>query len=83
MAAKCGGCGKRWNSMGQAHCATCHEQFNSTAAFDRHREGPFADRSCIPVERFGEPYGKAAKPRLLRTSRADGDVWVTSLREAL
>jgi len=32
------------------------------------------------VKRFGEPFGKAVKPRLVLTHRADGAVWVTALR---
>jgi hypothetical protein len=33
----CLGCGKTWTGHRRAHCATCHENFSSTSAFDRHR----------------------------------------------
>lgn len=32
----CRGCGRRWNSPTQAHCAACHSHFGSASAFDRH-----------------------------------------------
>jgi hypothetical protein len=28
-------------------CPTCFTVFNSTAAFDKHRVGPFTDRKCL------------------------------------
>lgn len=64
--------------MGQAHCAACHEHFNSTAAFDRHRK----DFACLPVSSFALPM-KNGLPRLVRAQRADGEVWVTALREVV
>ena len=74
---RCGYCKYEWNALGQAHCSTCHEHFNSTAAFDRHRK----DFECIPVADFDKPHGKQGLPLLVRTVRADGNVWVTALRE--
>ena len=82
MSGRCGSCKRTWNANGQAHCRSCHEQFNSDAAFDRHREGDADNRECVPVARFSEPFGKAQTPRLVQTARADGPVWVTALREA-
>ena len=76
---RCGTCGHEWNALGQAHCGGpkgCHEQFNSTAAFDRHRR----DFECIPVSDFAKPM-KNGQARLVRAQRASGDVWVTALRE--
>jgi hypothetical protein len=32
----CAGCGRRWNALGQAHCAQCHAHFGSDTAFDLH-----------------------------------------------
>ena len=85
--AGCGGCDRVWSGNAQAHCSTCHEHFGSDSAADRHSEGRYDvprghpdERRCIPVERFGELIGKAQKPRLVLTQRADGPVWVTALR---
>jgi len=74
---RCGGCLREWSPLGQAHCATCHEQFNSTAAFDRHRR----DFECVSVAEFGKPHGKAAKPLLVRVERSEGPVWATAAYE--
>ena len=77
----CHNCGRTWNALGQAHCKECHEQFNSTAAFDRHRTGKPEMRECIPVAQFATLNEKTGLPLLVSTMRADGDVWVTALRE--
>jgi hypothetical protein len=77
VSGRCGHCLREWAPLGQAHCASCHEQFNSTAAFDRHRRG----FECIPAELFGEPQ-KNGLPLLVKARRADGEVWVTALRES-
>lgn len=76
MSGRCGGCKKQWGALGQAHCASCHEHFNSDAAFDRHRR----DFECIPAELFGAPQ-KNGRPLLVKAQRADGEVWVTALQE--
>ena len=86
---RCGVCGFEWSAAGQAHCKGsrsedgCHQQFNSTAAFDRHRTGA-PDWGCIPVERFGDPMvkrdGSLGLPRLVLAARKSGDVWATALR---
>lgn len=85
MKIRCQDCGREWTALGQAHCAACHEHFNSDYAFDRHREGVFAapgqfrgDRRCIPVERLTEPYGKAKRPRLMRSGTTSHPVWITA-----
>lgn len=90
----CYDCGLDWTASGQAHCRSCHEQFNSTAAFDRHRAGTFAGtdttadqygRYCIPVSEFGTPVAKRdgsfGPPLLVLAAREHGDVWVTALRD--
>lgn len=33
----CKGCGREWGGHREAHCATCHQHFGSTSAFDRHQ----------------------------------------------
>lgn len=82
---RCGKCKREWNAGGQAHCASCPEQFNSTAAFDKHRVGEFAtlngpgDRRCLSVAEISAPSEKTGRPRLVRAQRADGEVWVTGL----
>ena len=73
---RCGKCKHEWNALGQAHCSECHEHFNSTAAFDRHRK----DFECVAVEKFAEPQ-KNGLPLLVRAQRTDGEVWVTALRD--
>lgn len=81
-AGMCGGCKRKWRALGQAHCRECHEHFNSTAAFDRHREGSVEEgRYCVRVEDYATPYRKTGLPRLVRSLRADGEVWVTALRD--
>lgn len=92
MTISCDGCGLEWTAQGQAHCKGsrsepgCHQHFNSTAAFDRHRTGEFGkDRRCIPVSEFGNPVrrkdGSSGPPLLVKTSRNGVDVWVTALRD--
>lgn len=75
---RCGICKFEWTAMGQAHCATCHTQFNSDAAFDRHRK----DFKCIPVEDFGKLMlrrdGTPGQPLLVLTERG---VWATARRD--
>lgn len=73
MSGRCGGCAREWSAGGQAHCANCHEQFNSTTAFDRHR----LDFACLSLAAFCEPTGKSGKPRLVRLERPNGAVWAT------
>lgn len=73
---RCGKCLREWDGHGQAHCASSHEHFNSTAAFDRHRKG----FECIAVELFAQPQ-RNGSPLLVKAQRADGEVWVTALRE--
>ena len=49
-----GECGKSWTGLRRAHCASCHETFNSDYAAEQHRTGSFGpggDRHCLtPVE---------------------------------
>jgi hypothetical protein len=33
------GCGRTWTSLTECHCRTCHRQFTSVTAFDRHQPG--------------------------------------------
>lgn len=35
----CSSCGEMWTGLDRCHCTDCHETFNSTSAFDRHRRG--------------------------------------------
>jgi hypothetical protein len=73
----CPKCGRTWNGSSACHCAGCCEHFGSLSAFDRHR----VDFECLPVALFSAPFGKHGVARLVRSQRASGDVWVTSLRE--
>jgi hypothetical protein len=34
----CLACGKTWTGHKRCHCASCHENFSSVSAFDRHRQ---------------------------------------------
>jgi hypothetical protein len=45
---KCG-CGARWSSARQCHCAACHETFSTPSNFDRHRR----DFQCINPAQVG------------------------------
>lgn len=31
----------------RCRCGACGEAFNSTYAFDKHRQGPYTDRRCL------------------------------------
>jgi len=45
----------------KAHCRSCGRHFTSTSAFDRHRTGPWDDRSCADpssVDRLYEYEGE-------------------------
>jgi hypothetical protein len=44
--ASCGGCGRRWDGLSQAHCARCHNHFSSVNNFDAHRR----DGGCRPPQ---------------------------------
>ena len=35
--ASCAGCSRRWYSLVQGHCPTCHRQFSNVRSFDQHR----------------------------------------------
>lgn len=35
------------------HCRSCGGHFSSLAAFDKHRTGPYSDRSCTEPETVG------------------------------
>lgn len=50
-------------------CPTCALYFNSTAAFDKHRTGPFSDRRCLTVDEM------AAKGM----AKNSAGYWVTAL----
>lgn len=88
----CKDCGREWTGKAEGHCAYCHEQFSSYAAYDRHlvtrnvtvqtRRGPAEDQQvrCRPVEDFTKPM-RNGKPRLVAVQRASGRVWVTALRD--
>lgn len=58
-------CGRPQPGVGWSHCSTCHEDFNSDAAFDMHRTGRFGiDRRCkTPDEmhRAGQERNKAGR----------------------
>lgn len=73
----CPKCHRKWTGSSTCHCAACCEHFGSLSAFDRHR----VDFQCMPVEQFPAPFGKRGVARLVRSPRASGDVWVTSLRD--
>ena len=74
---RCPDCKREWTTFGEAHCASCHEHFGSDYAFDRHRT---ADFTCVPVEDFGTPRGKAQKPLLVQIERASGVCWVSEVQ---
>lgn len=78
--ARCGTCERAWSAAAQAHCVSCHEQFNSVTAFDRHRTGPADARRCIPVKRFAAPHGKPREPLHVRTGTEGRSAWATALR---
>ena len=63
---------KRKLGSNRCQCAVCHEYFNSTAAFDKHRTGDYGtDRRCRTPFEMTEA-GMAVSQR---------GWWVTSLRE--
>lgn len=53
----------------RCQCTVCGEYFNSTHAFEKHRYGPYEDRSCMsPEEMLSKGWGKNSK-----------GFWVTAL----
>lgn len=42
---RCGRCGATWAGGDRAHCAACHETWDSTDLFDQHRQD---DRGIRP-----------------------------------
>jgi hypothetical protein len=63
------GCGRTWTSLTECHCRTCHRQFTSVTAFDRHQPGRYRcpDPDAL-LERNGDP-------TLRRIDRSGGDTW--------
>ena len=60
---RCRDCGLRWQSPAQAHCAACHRQFGSSAAFGRHQrtddEGcPWCSDPSEMLTKRGDPVFK-------------------------
>jgi hypothetical protein len=45
----CQTCGKDWTGFKRCHCATCHLNFTSLSAFDKHRK----DFKCLDPARRG------------------------------
>lgn len=48
-----GECGKSWNGVGRAHCAGCHETFNTDGGAEQHRKGPMSARRCVDPATLG------------------------------
>jgi len=44
--ARCLRCGESWTGFTTAHCSACHQTFAGAQAFDAHRVGTHAKRSC-------------------------------------
>lgn len=72
-------CGRGWDGLTQAHCATCHRHFGSVAAFDMHRQGSADDRFCADPEIIvrGEDSKHAGRPRLRAAESPHGVVWIS------
>jgi hypothetical protein len=34
----------------RCRCSGCGEYFTTTSTFDRHRKGPYTDRTCLSVD---------------------------------
>jgi hypothetical protein len=49
----CTACGAVWRAPGAAHCTSCHEQFASVTAFDRHRGARGEHGHCVPPAEAG------------------------------
>lgn len=62
----CGVCGRRWAGRRECHCPSCHLQFGSPSAFERH----VSSRGCVPAASF------AATAVLRPQNRLFGVVWV-------
>lgn len=64
----CARCDSRWSGTRTSHCGGCHLTFTGLTAFDAHRTGTHAKRSCLDPaalldeneksDRFGEPIFK-------------------------
>lgn len=69
----CGDCGRYWNALGEAHCASCCEHFTSDSAFDRHLASPTDERCCFLPGEIRDKRGRAA---FVLTSRASRPTWM-------
>jgi len=79
VSARCG-CGRRWESLTEAHCAAvgCHCHFGSVAAFDVHRVGGQRVNPASLAVRSGPRRGESV---LRPVERGGRETWV-SAREA-
>ena len=76
----CPRCDRRWTGQSEAHCPTCHLQFGSTSAFDRHRTGRDEARHCMTEDEMALPREKSGKPTLVPILRHGAIYWVSEAR---
>jgi hypothetical protein len=50
---QCARCGSVWTGFSAAHCSACHQTFAGIDAFDAHRVGTHAKRSCADPATVG------------------------------
>jgi len=62
----CGRCARRWTSLVEAHCPSCHRHFSTAAGFDMHRR----EGACV------DPVTLSGRRSMHVVDRVDGAVWV-------
>lgn len=66
-------CGRRWESLTQCHCPTCHRQFGGITGFDAHRvTNGRGERMCLNPARAQRRDGA---PMFEASDETFGTVW--------
>lgn len=70
-------CGRRWDSLSQCHCPTCHRQFAGISGFDKHRVAAGRDKFGALKECSNPATARDGKGRRLFVAKREacGTVW--------
>lgn len=71
----CRECGRRWKSVAEGHCASCHFHFRGTA-FNDHQSFTEYGEDCLPPEKWqNRTKGDTAPQQLVATQTEFGVTW--------
>lgn len=68
-------CGRRWTSLVQCHCPTCHRQFSGVSGFDQHRVRANGDPSLRICADPATMTNRKGEPVFAESPEASGVVW--------